>query len=129
MVATNLISYTNLSGMIVALYPQPDYDTAIELVCSTVPVGDIGNVELNLPIEARECIVAGALAELLMLPGEGQNIQLAQAKQLEFERLRSPLLALGVLGAGGSPTFVSPPFGGNGRRFLPYWFQTYTPGP
>lgn len=125
----NTISYTTLTGMNMYLYPQTDYDTAIEFVCSTIPIGEIGDLELNLPMEARDCIVAGALAEVLQLPGEGQNLALSQAKQMEFERLRSPLLAMGILGAGGSPTFVPPPFGSRGGRFWPYWFQTYIPGP
>ena len=123
------VGFTGFTGKIIDLYPTQGLDAAMEITYSAVPVGDIGSMYLNLPEEARDCIINGALAEILQIPGQDQNIQLADEKRIEYERLKSQLTALGVLGYGGSPQFAPTPFGGNGLRYFPSGFSTFYPGP
>lgn len=121
--------FVTYTGKMIDLYPTQGLDTAIEIIYSAVPVGDIGSMYLNLPEEAKDCIINGALFEILQIPGEFQNLQLSESKRVEYERLKSQLTALGVLGYGGAPQFLPTPFGSNGARYYPSGFSAFYPGP
>jgi hypothetical protein len=121
----NFVSY---SGQIVDLYPTQGFDTAIEITYTAMPIGDIGDIELCLPMEAQDAIIAGTLAEILSIPGQHQNLQLAEMRRLDYERMKGNLRAIGVLGMGGNAQFQAPVFVGS---FIWPWNQTswVMPGP
>lgn len=122
-------TFTSYNGQIVDIYPTHGYDSAVEIMYAAIPVGDIGDVVLNLPDEARDAIVNGALAELLAIPGQNQNIQLSEVRRTEYERLQDGLRAVGVLGMGGTAAYAPPLFGGAGNAFWPYQVPISLPGP
>ncbi len=123
----NFVSY---SGTIIDLYPTQGYQTAMEITYCATPVGDIADIVLNLPDEAREAIVNLALADWMSVPGKEQNLILSENRRAEYERLKGGLRALGALGIGGSPQFRAPLFGGRGNRYLPFIYNpTLMPGP
>lgn len=115
-------------GAVINLFPASEYDTAIEIEYSysTRLQDEIGDVPLDLPDLAVEAIIAGTLAEILAMPGEGQNLPLAAAKKSEYEVLKSQLRALGSMGYG--PAFwkapslnTSRPYSGYGYAFTGGW--------
>jgi len=120
--------YTGFTGMQIKLYNASSYDTAFQVQYSCIPNGDIGNMELNLPDEARDAIVDLCLSDILSLPGTGQNLILSENKRVTYEQVKSKLAALGVMGMGGSTTFHSPNFGSRTGRSSPYWFSNSLPG-
>ena len=120
-------SFQGFTGMLVNLYSASQSDTAIIVEYSCIPVGDFGNVELNLSDEARDAVVNCALSEILLLPGEHQNMYMASAKKAEYEQQKAALSAMGVLGIGAAPTFNAPRFTPNGGRLWPYYFQPLIP--
>ena len=123
-------TFPTYSGMIIDLYPTQGFQTAMEITYSATPLGDIADVVLNLPDEARDAIVNLALADWLEVPGKEQNLILAENHRQEYERLKSALRTLGVLGMGGSPEFRAPLFGGRGNRYFPFFYNpTLMPGP
>lgn len=122
------MSFVGYTGMVLNLYPAPSYDTAFQIQYSCIPNGDIGNMEMNLPDEARDAIVDLALSDILAFPGQGQNLVMSENKRANYEQLKSKLAALGVLGQGGAAVFRSPRFGNRMGGFSPYWFQNFWPG-
>ena len=120
-------SYQGFTGMLVNLYAASTSDTAFIVEYSCIPVGDFGNTELNLSDEARDAVVNCALSEILLLPGEHQNMYMAQTKKMEYEQQKAALCAIGVLGMGAAPTFNAPRFTPNGGRLWPYYFQPLIP--
>lgn len=119
--------YQGFSGMLVSLFSASQQDTAFIIDYSCVPVGDFGNTELNLSDEARDAVVNCALADILLLPGEHQNMYMASSKKMEYEQQKAALCAIGVLGMGAAPTFNAPRFTPNGGRLWPYYFQPLIP--
>jgi hypothetical protein len=118
------------SGMIIDLYPSQGYPTAMEITYAATPIGDISDILLDLPDEARDAIVHHALADWLEIPGKEQNLILAENHRQEYERLKGALRTLGALGMGGSAQYRAPLFGGRGNRYFPYFYNpTLMPGP
>jgi hypothetical protein len=116
--------------VILDLYPTQGYQTAIEITYNALPTGDIADVVLNLPDEAHEAIINGALADWLSVPGKEQNLILAENRRAEYDRNTSALRAMGALGTGGSPKYRAPLFGGRGNRYFPFAYNpTLMPGP
>jgi len=123
-------TFAQYAGTIIDLYPTQGYQTAIEITYAATPIGDIADVVLNMPDEARDAIVNLALADWLAVPGKEQNLILSENRRTEYERLKSGLRALGALGIGGSAQFKSPLFGGRGNRYFPFFYNpTLMPGP
>jgi len=120
-------SYQGFTGMLVNLYSASQSDTAFTIEFTSIPVGDFGNTELNLSDEARDAVVNCALADILLLPGEHQNMYMAQTKKMEYEQQKAALSAIGVLGMGAAPTFNAPRFTPNSGRLWPYYFQPLIP--
>jgi len=126
----NSPTFVQYAGTIIDLYPTQGFQTAIEITYAATPVGDIADVVLNLPDEARDAIVNLALADWLAVPGKEQNLILSENRRQEYERLKSALRTMGALGIGGSPTFKSPLFGGRGNRYFPFFINpAMNPGP
>ena len=123
-------TFPTYTGTIIDLYPTQGYQTVLEVTYAATPIGDIADVVLNLPDEARDAIVNLALADWLAVPGEDQNLILSENRRMEYERLKSGLRAMGALGIGGSPEFKTPLFGGRGNRYFPFFYNpTLMPGP
>jgi hypothetical protein len=129
-VVANNPTFVQYAGTIIDLYPTQGYPTAVEITYAATPLGDIADVVLNLPDEARDAIVNLALADWLAVPGKEQNLILSENRREEYERLKSALRTMGALGIGGSPQFKSPLFGGRGNRYFPFFYNpTLMPGP
>jgi hypothetical protein len=123
-------TFAQYAGTIIDLYPTQGYPTAIEVTYSATPIGDIADIVLNMPDEARDAIVNLALADWLAVPGKEQNLILSENRRMEYERLKGGLRALGSLGLGGSSQFRAPLFGGRGNRYFPFAYNpTLLPGP
>jgi len=116
------------SGQVMQLYSGSSNDTAMKVEYSCIPVGDIGNITLNISDEARDAIVNCCLVDLLNLPGDHQNMYMAMQKKQEYEQQKAALAALGVLGMGASGQYTAPSFTPNNGRFWPYYFQPFLPG-
>jgi len=110
------------TGMILEFYPTTRYDTAVEITYAGVPVDDYSDLDLGLPEEAKDPIVNGALADILALPGEHQNIQLSEIRREDWERGKSYMRALGATGLGGSAQYASPAFGGGYNSAWPHYY-------
>jgi hypothetical protein len=123
-------AFVTYAGMIIDLYPTQGFPTALEVTYAATPLGDIADIALNLPDEARDAIVHHALADWLEVPGKEQNLILAENHRNEYERLKGGLRALGALGLGGSAVYQAPLFGGRGNRYFPFFYNpTLMPGP
>ena len=123
-------TFATYAGTIIDLYPTQGFQTAMEVTYAATPLGDIADVVFNFPDEARDAIVHLALADWLEVPGKEQNLILAENHRQEYDRLKSGLRALGVLGTGGSAEFRAPLFGGRGNRYFPFFYNpTLMPGP
>lgn len=124
------MTFSTFTGQYIDLYPTQGQDSAIEIVYSAIPKGDIADTILDLPDEARDAIVNLALSNLLVIPGKYMNPQLSMTYRMQYENLRTGLRSLAVLGMGGTASFRAPLFGGLGNRFWPYFFvPTTLPGP
>jgi hypothetical protein len=71
----------------------------LEVTTSYVPQNDIETIPL--PDESEDCIVAGALSTLLMLPGAGQNLALAKDRELYHNREIGTLRSIAEFGQSG----------------------------
>jgi hypothetical protein len=80
-------------------YGVPTGDFAAEFTLSYTPVGEIDAIPLTS--DAQECIIAGALAAVYALPGQGQNLQMSMAKNVHFMKEMENLRAIGMFGGGG----------------------------
>lgn len=104
------------------LFPPPLYDTAIELLISEIPTGEIYDIG-TLPAEVEECIVYGTLASILALPSTKpgmQNLQLAENYSQKYEMALANLKTRSLYGFGGSATVQPPNFVGT-WRFKYFW--------
>lgn len=103
----------------VHLYPPPSVITReVRLTCvvSYIPVGEID--EIPLLQESEDAVIYGTLAEAYMLPGPGQNLQLAKNYEIKFNYEMSNLKAVAIQGQSGRLTVTANPLGG--RRRKPY---------
>ena len=105
-------------GNTIYFYPRTQCDSTVEVTLSYAPVGEIDTIPL--PAEAEDVIVAGALAEILMLPGEGRDAKLAIVKDREYKQGLATLRAIGELGYGGSPYYIAENFTGRQSRLTPF---------
>ena len=122
--------FPTYNGVIIDLYPTQTFDSAIEVTYAASPIGDVADIVMNLPDEARDAIVNLALADILALPGQNQNLILSENRRQDFERLKGALRAMGSIGTGGNAHFQSPTFGGRGNRYMPFYFNpSLLPGP
>lgn len=116
--ATNFPYLWTQEGNTVELYPRLQCDTAIEVLLSYIPVGEIDTIPL--PAEAEDTIVAGAIAEILALPGKGQNLKLSLIRESEFKKGLANLRALAITGYGGSAYSIPENFSGRQSRLTPF---------
>lgn len=103
----------------VRLYPPPSVITKeVRLTCivSYIPVGEID--EIPLLQESEDAVIYGTLAEAYMLPGPGQNLQVAKNYEIKFNYEMSNLKAVAIQGQSGRLTVTANPLGG--RRRKPY---------
>ena len=84
-----------------SIYPTPDIAYKFEVTVSYIPVGEFDVIPL--PYEAEEAIIAGTLANLLMQPGIGQNLQFAKDREVLYNREIDFLKANALLGQSGRP--------------------------
>lgn len=82
----------------------------LEITISEIPTGEFDNIPL--PDEAEDCIVAGALATLMMLPGPGQNLQLSKDREILHNRELGNLKAIAVFAQSGRDRVVGRILGG-----------------
>lgn len=104
------------------LFPPPLYDTAIELLISEIPTGELYDIG-TLPTEVEDCIVLGTMAQILALPSTKpgmQNLQLSQDYNQRFEMALANLKTRSLYGFGGSAQAVPPNFTGT-WRFKYFW--------
>lgn len=95
-------------------YPPSQFDTAVQIVISEVPVGELADIG-TLPIEVEDAIVQGALAQILQLPSNKpglQNLMLAEEYKLNFERSLANLKTRSLFGYGGVVQAIPPNFSG-----------------
>lgn len=83
---------------------------------SEIPTGEIETIPL--PDEAEECIIAGALATLLMQPGVGQNLALSKDREVLHNRELGNLKAIAVFGQSGRDRVVGRILGGRQVAFF-----------
>lgn len=89
---------------------------------SDIPVGEFDTIPL--PDEAQECIVAGAIATILSLPGTGQNLSYSKDRETLHNRELGVLKAIAVLGQSGRNRATGRILGGrqmvlfDSRRYL-----------
>lgn len=84
-------------------YPRVLNDTPIIVNYSVIPTTEFD--EVDLPADAEDVIIAGASAKFLMLPGKGQNAQMAQMYDKKFEMGVANLKGLAIYGMSGSPMY------------------------
>lgn len=104
------------------LYPRSLYDSAIEILLSYVPTGELTDIG-TLPIEVQDAIVHGTLGQILMLPSNKpgmQNLQLSEEYRMRFEMDLANLKTKGIYGMGGSSLAIAPSFVGP-VRYKTYW--------
>jgi len=88
-----------LGANVLHIYPTPDIAYQFEVTASYVPGGEFDAIPL--PEESEDCIVAGAISHLLMLPGVGQNIGLSKDREILHTRELDFLKANALLGQSG----------------------------
>ena len=86
-------------GNIIQMCPTPDIIYQYEVTASYVPAGEFDTIPL--PEEAEDCIVAGAISHVLMLPGVGQNLGLSKDREVLHTRELDFLKANAILGQSG----------------------------
>lgn len=91
-------------------YPKLQYDTAMIVNYSYVPADDFDDIDF--PQDAEEVIINGALQKIMLLPGEGRNINLAMEFGKSFERGINNLKAISWFGMSGSPYYNAGNFAG-----------------
>lgn len=82
----------------------------LEITISEIPTGEFDTIPL--PDEAEDCIVAGALATLMMLPGPGQNLQLSKDREILHNRELGNLKAIAFFGQSGRDRMMGRILGG-----------------
>ena len=84
---------------VIQIYPTPDIQYQFEVTASYIPEGEFDAIPL--PEESEDCIVAGAISHLLMLPGVGQNLSLSKDREVLHTRELDFLKANAILGQSG----------------------------
>jgi hypothetical protein len=82
----------------------------LEVTVSEIPTGEVDTIPL--PDEAEDCIVAGALATILMLPGPGQNLQLSKDREVLHNRELGNLKAIALFSQSGRDRVMGRVLGG-----------------
>jgi len=90
---------------IISLYPPAKYDTAILIECAYSPTGEVLD-SFNIPANAEDCILDGALAIAYSLPGVGQDKKLAYEHDRRFRTGMDDLAIQSRLGQQGMPFLV-----------------------
>ena len=85
----------------------------LEITISEIPTGEFDAIPL--PDEAEDCIIAGALATLLMLPGPGQNLQLSKDREILHNRELGNLKAVAMFSQSGRDRVTGRILGGRQR--------------
>jgi hypothetical protein len=85
-----------------------------QITYSYIPVGEIDTIPL-LP-ESEEAVYYGTLGEAYMLPGPGQNLELAKNYEIKFNFEMSNLKAVATQGNSGRLTVPARPLGGRRRK-------------
>jgi hypothetical protein len=88
----------------------------LEVTVSEIPTGEIDTIPL--PDEAEDCIVAGALATILMLPGPGQNLQLSKDREVLHNRELGNLKAIALFAQSGRDRVMGRVLGGRQRALF-----------
>ena len=90
----------------------------LKVTISEIPTGEIETI--LLPDEAEDCIVAGALAFIMMQPGTGQNMQFAMNREVLHNRELGALKATAILGQSGRLRVIPQVLGGSRKNFVDY---------
>lgn len=101
----------------VKIFPPTSQDinnARFSIVYSYIPIGEIDTIPL-LP-ESEEAVYYGTLGEAYMLPGPGQNLELAKNYEIKFNYEMSNLKAVAIQGNSGRLTVSSRPLGGRRRK-------------
>ena len=113
--------WTYMGNNTLQIYPTPDKVYNLEVSTSFIPEGEFDTIPL--PLEAEEAIVSGALSNLLMQPGPGQNLQLAKDRERRHSEELNFLHANAMLGQSGRPRAVGPSFGGRAHSlYATRWY-------
>ena len=113
--------WTYIGNNTLEIYPTPVAQYNFEVTASYIPTTEIDTIPL--PLEAEEAIIAGALANLLMQPGSGQNIQLAKDREVLHNREMDFLKASALLGQSGRPRAMGPSFVGRVKQlYATRWY-------
>jgi len=100
---------------IITFYPVPENDLAIQLKLSVVSNGkEIESQEF--PVDCANALVYGALEFAFNLPGQGQNLKLADMYRVRYQKERANIRAVAMLGYGGSPFYKPSNFSGRTYR-------------
>lgn len=102
----------------VFFYPALGGDYPIELMVSTVPVGEFDSVPL--PNEAEDAIVWGAMEFTYNLPGDGMNPAKGMEMARRFMAAKDNLRSLHYVGFGGDFIQTPPSFTGRTSPMGPY---------
>lgn len=83
------------------IYPIPDKQYRLKIEMAVQPAVDDVDWVIDLPAQAEEPVVHGAIAELLRLPGENQNLQLSEKMWYEHAALMNNLTVIEMMGSSG----------------------------
>ena len=83
-------------------FDPPKYDTAISATVSVVPTTLVSSDTLNIPVQAEDAIVQGAISLLFSLPGEEQDKRLALEHERRFHVCMGNLSAWIAIGQSGA---------------------------
>lgn len=103
-------TWTQANGAI-RFYPNPEYDYPTSYEVSYVPNLLTEGDDLELPVEAEDAIVEGAIAGALMMPGEGKDVNHSMVHDRKASIEIAKLKAIAALGYGGSAYYQTGFFG------------------
>lgn len=104
-------SWAYLGENKIQVYPTPDAIYTLEVTASFIPGGEFDTIPLAE--EAEECIVAGAISQITMIPGIGQNLGLSKDREVLYTRELDFLKANAILGQSGRARAYGGNFLGN----------------
>lgn len=91
-------------------------DFILEVTAAYTPQGEFDAIPL--PDDAEDCIVAGALSTVLMLPGAGQNLALSKDREILHNRELGSLRAMAEFGQSGRVRAAGPVLATRSIRLL-----------
>jgi hypothetical protein len=103
---------------VVQYRPWPKYGTEYPVrMTVSYSLDDPDLEKLDLPVDAQEVLVDGAIAMICELPGEGQDKQIAAQHMMQFNIGMTKMKVAAVYGYGGSPAYsTGAAFGPSGHR-------------